>query len=47
MLNLCCNHIKFMLDYYAMIYYTLELTASKFMAYVNQGIFYYFPEWID
>ena len=32
-LNLCYNHIRFMLDSYAIIYYTLELTASQFMAY--------------
>ena len=47
MLNLYYNDIKFMLDSHVIIYYTLELTASEFMAHVNQGIFHYFPKWID
>ena len=28
-------------------YNTLELTASRFRAYVNQGIFHCFPQWVD
>ena len=37
-----------MLGSHAIVGYNLELTASKFMAYVNQGIFHYFTnELID
>ena len=43
MINLCYNHIRFMLYSRAIVHYTLELTASKFMAYVSQSIFHYFP----
>ena len=47
MLSLCYNHTRLMPDSHATVHYTLELAASKFVAYANQGIFYYFPQQID